>query len=62
MKYTHCVLTGSEKVCADQVTLVEIKVVQALVNAGGGGKALARHVSGAKMLPRDWVERLFDAG
>ncbi len=66
MKLNSAILTGSEQFRANTVAheaaLAEIEAAQALARAGGGEAARARHVSRGKMLPRDRVANLLDAG
>ncbi|MGP9788448.1 carboxyl transferase domain-containing protein [Roseinatronobacter sp. NSM] len=66
MKLSSSVLTGSEAFRANQAAhlaaLAEIRAAQTLAQAGGGEKARARHISRGKMLPRDRVANLLDAG
>ncbi|MFU8897310.1 MAG: carboxyl transferase domain-containing protein [Roseinatronobacter sp.] len=66
MKLTSSILTGSEQfranTLAHQSALAEIEAAQAIAHAGGGEKARARHMSRGKMLPRDRVANLLDAG
>jgi len=66
MKLNSAILTGSEQfrtnTVAHESALAEIEAAQALARAGGGEAARARHVSRGKMLPRDRVANLLDAG
>ncbi|TQM93025.1 carboxyl transferase domain-containing protein [Roseinatronobacter monicus] len=66
MKLNSAILTGSEQfrtnTLAHESALAEIEAAQALARAGGGEAARARHVSRGKMLPRDRVANLLDAG
>ncbi|MCC5954932.1 MAG: methylcrotonoyl-CoA carboxylase [Natronohydrobacter sp.] len=66
MKLTSQILTGSDQFRANRAAhlaaLAEISEAQALARAGGGETARARHVARGKMLPRDRVAGLLDAG
>ncbi len=66
MKLTSQVLTGSETFRANRAAhlaaLAEVEAAVALAAAGGGEKALARHMGRGKMAPRDRVAGLLDAG
>ncbi|MDD7970121.1 carboxyl transferase domain-containing protein [Roseinatronobacter alkalisoli] len=66
MKLESTVLTGSDTFranhAAHSAALAEIRAAQALALAGGGEKARARHMARGKMLPRDRVANLLDAG
>jgi len=60
------VLTGSDQFRANQAAheaaLAEIRAAAGAAMQGGGDKARARHLSRGKMLPRDRVAGLLDAG
>ncbi|MCC5965496.1 MAG: methylcrotonoyl-CoA carboxylase [Natronohydrobacter sp.] len=66
MKLTSQILTGSEQFRSNRdahlAALAEITEAQVHARAGGGEKARARHVARGKMLPRDRVANLLDAG
>jgi len=66
MKLTSSILTGSAQfranTLAHEAALAEIEAAQAIAHAGGGETARARHMSRGKMLPRDRVANLLDAG
>ncbi len=66
MKLQSSILTGSEQYrtnrAAHEAALAEVEAAQARARAGGGEKARARHASRGKMLPRDRVANLLDAG
>ncbi|ATX66342.1 carboxyl transferase domain-containing protein [Roseinatronobacter bogoriensis] len=66
MKLTSNVLTGSDQFRANReahlAALAEIEEARTLARMGGGEKARDRHVSRGKMLPRDRVANLLDAG
>ena len=60
------VRTGSEAYAANRAAhldaLEEVRAAAELAAAGGGEKARARHLSRGKMLPRERVANLLDAG
>jgi 3-methylcrotonyl-CoA carboxylase beta subunit len=66
MKLRSAVLTGSDAFRANRAAhlaaLDEIAAAAALAAAGGGARARARHTERGKMLPRDRVANLLDAG
>ena len=66
MKLGSSVLAGSEAFRANQAghttALAEIRAAIELAQLGGGEKARARHLARGKMLPRDRVANLLDAG
>ena len=66
MKLTSSFLAGSETARANRAAhlamLDTVAEAAALAAAGGGDKALARHVARGKMAPRDRVANLLDPG
>lgn len=66
MRLQSSILTGSDQFRANRdahlAALAEIEAAQTLARAGGGERARARHASRGKMLPRDRVANLLDAG
>ena len=66
MKLKSSVLTGSDAFRANrtghEAALEDIRAATILAQAGGGEKARARHISRGKMLPRDRVANVLDAG
>ncbi|MFC7703435.1 carboxyl transferase domain-containing protein [Plastorhodobacter daqingensis] len=66
MKLESKVLTGSETFranrAAHEAALAEVREAALRAAAGGGEKALARHVSRGKMPPRERVANLLDPG
>ncbi|WHZ33510.1 carboxyl transferase domain-containing protein [Sagittula sp. MA-2] len=66
MRLQSAVLTGSEAYRANReahlAALAEISEAASLAAAGGGEKARERHLSRGKMLPRERVAGLLDAG
>ncbi len=66
MKLTSSVLTGSDSFranrAAHEAALAQVAEAAALAAAGGGAKALERHVSRGKMPPRERVANLLDPG
>ncbi|EBA08710.1 carboxyl transferase domain-containing protein [Sagittula stellata] len=66
MRLQSAVLTGSETYRANReahlAALAEISEAASLAAAGGGAKARERHLSRGKMLPRERVAGLLDAG
>ncbi len=66
MKIASSVLTGSETFAANRAAhlamLDTVRAAAELARAGGGERALARHVSRGKMPPRERVANLLDPG
>ena len=66
MKLSSAILTGSdafkENEAAHLDALAQITAAADWAQAGGGDKARARHLARGKMLPRDRVANLLDAG
>ncbi|WFE74423.1 carboxyl transferase domain-containing protein [Roseinatronobacter sp. S2] len=66
MKLQSSVLAGSDMFRANHdghtAALAEIRAATNLAQLGGGEKARARHLARGKMLPRDRVANLLDAG
>ena len=66
MKLTTNILNGSEQFRVNRdahlAALAEVAEAQTLARAGGGEGARSRHVARRKMLPRDRVSNLLDAG
>ncbi|HPD93057.1 MAG: methylcrotonoyl-CoA carboxylase [Rhodobacter sp.] len=66
MKLSSHVLTGSETFKANRAAHLQaldlVAEAAALAGAGGGEKAVARHVARGKMPPRDRVANLLDPG
>ncbi|MCC5961008.1 MAG: methylcrotonoyl-CoA carboxylase [Rhodobacteraceae bacterium] len=66
MKLQSSVLAGSDMFRANHdghtAALAEIRAATDLAQLGGGEKARARHLARGKMLPRDRVANLLDAG
>ena len=66
MRIASQVLTGSEQFRANRaahlIALEQISTAAAHAAAGGGDKALARHVARGKMAPRERVAGLLDVG
>jgi 3-methylcrotonyl-CoA carboxylase beta subunit len=66
MKINSQVLTGSESFKANRdahlAALAQVTAVAETAARGGGGSALERHIARGKLLPRDRVAGLLDAG
>ncbi|WP_370250929.1 carboxyl transferase domain-containing protein [Nioella sp.] len=66
MKLTSKVITGSEDFAANRAAHLEalsvVREAAAAAALGGGEKSRARHLSRGKMLPRERVANLLDAG
>ena len=66
MKLTSRILTGSDSFKANRAAhlamLGTVAEAAALAAAGGGEKAMARHIARGKLAPRDRVAGLLDPG